>query len=229
MTTMTIARDSARWNQKAVNASILQSLGSRMIPAALVFITLAAVASAAPASNILEKKVSFPSPVQWKSGVVEISLVALTWGPANSPEMISRGRENYPAEKPEFFSDRSYALALGFRAKAPGLVGTEMSSCSGLVRIKNVEGDLEGPLELTPSGFVPFSGSPGIYDLHFRKSNTTEYWDFFPASPNQREFLFQAFPPSGVLSQANNPSLSFIIIVKDNDFTIITTAPVAQT
>ncbi len=196
----------------------------RLLSIALLFPPFTATTSNAQVPAILEKKVPFPSPVQWKSGGgAEISLIALAWGPANSPEMISKGHEYQTAEKPQFFADRSYALALEFRAKLPGLIATDMFAPSGLVRIKNVEGDLEGPWQLTSTGFMPF-----LDDLHFQKSDTAEFWDFFPASPSQREFLFQAGPYSAIPS-AGNPKLSFRIILKDNDLVIVNASPEAQT
>jgi len=142
--------------------------------------------------------------------------------------MIAKGHEESHTEKPEFFSDRSYVLALQFRARLPGIINAEMSSTSGLVRIRSGEGDVEGPMVLTASGFVPFSRSPGIYDLRFKKTDTTEYWDFFPTSSTQKEFLFQAFPYS-LMPSAHNPMLSFRIILKDNDFVIVNASPDAPT
>ncbi len=91
-----------------------------------------------------------------------------------------------------------------------------------LVRISDVNGNLEEPLELTPSGFIHFSGSPGTYDLHFNRNNTTEFWDFFPASPHEKEFLFQAFFPS------DTPTVSFRVILKHNDLVIVNASPGAQ-
>ena len=75
-----------------------------IVSVVLAFWLLVATASNALASNIAEKKFPFPSPIQWKKGKAEISLIALAWGPANSPEMISKGRERQRSEKPEFFS-----------------------------------------------------------------------------------------------------------------------------
>ena len=185
----------------------------RIVPIVLAFWLLVATGSNVTASNIVEKKFPFPSPLQWKQGKAEISLIALAWGPANSPEMISRGREKQPREKPEFFSDRSYAIALKFRAEAPGFVSPNMFMCSGLVRIKTINGDLENPSSLTPSGFLPLSGSPNeCIDVFFKGSSTTEYWDFFPASPDQSEFLFQVFlrtgPPMSNLALSFKPAFS---------------------
>ena len=192
----------------------------RMVSIVLAFWSLVATASNATASNIAEKKFPFPSPIQWKKGKAEISLIGLAWGPANSPDMISRGREKQPREKPGFFSDRSYAIAVGFRAEAPGFVSPSMHMCSGLLRIKNVNGDRENPSALTPSGFTA-AGSPGeCYNVHFAGSNTTEYWDFFPVSPDQREFLFQVFLRTG--PPMSNLTLSFKVFLKDNDIVIVT-------
>ncbi len=169
-------------------------------------------------SNILEENFAFPPPIQWRMGEMEVSLIALAWGPANSPEMIAKGREVRARENPEFFSARPYALAMRFRATLTSPRFLEMSTTSGLAQIKNVEGNLEYPSDLTPSGFVP-----GTYDLHFtQNAKTTEYWDFFPASPAQKEFLFRAVPPS------NRAKLSFRIIVKDNRFVIINVSPGAE-
>ena len=191
--------------------------------------SLAATAWHAPESNLVEKKFPFPSPVQWKRGNVEISLIALAWGPANSPEMISRGSKELPNEKPEFFSDRSFVLAMGFRATAPGSIQTKMYTGGGLVRVKIAEGDLDVPLILTPSGFVPFRGSPGIFDIYFDQTNTTEYWDFFLVQPNEKEFLFQAPVVSSFPGPASKPELSFRVILKDNDLVIVNASPATQT
>jgi hypothetical protein len=195
----------------------------------LAFLLFSASAWSAPPLQILEKELSFPAPVQWKAGDVEISLIALAWGPANSPRMIAKGRDVREdlREKPTFFSDRPYVLALRFRARTAML--TSMYSSSGLIRIKDIEGDLEGPVELTPLGFVPFSGAPGIYDLHFDKTNITEYWEFFPVANDQKEFLFRAPLTSRAASSANEPNLSFRIILQNNDFVITTTSSRTQT
>jgi len=116
--------------------------------------------------------------------------------------MVSRSRDDIHARNPEFYPDRPYVLALQFRAKLASGVSTVMAATSGLVRVKNVDGDVEAPMELTPSGFVPFSGSPGVFDLRFDRSDTTEYWDLFPVSPDQKEFLFQVFGASGLRPSA---------------------------
>lgn len=189
---------------------------------------IVAVSSATP-SSILEKKLPVPPSIQWKTVDAEISLIALAWGPANSSEMISKGRDKYPSEKPDFFADRSHVLALGFQVIAPGRAALQGSTCSGLVRVKNVDGDLENPSVLTPSGFLPLpTVGCGSFDVDFGGSNPTKYWDFFPASPSQREFLFEVFPPTGALGLKGNPALSFRIIVKDNEFVIVNTLPAIE-
>jgi hypothetical protein len=91
---------------------------------------------------------------------------------------------------------------------------------SGIARIKNVDGSIEYPSELTPSGFVTLFVNPGgVSDVPFAGNATVDQWAFFPASPDQEEFLFEVIPPS------SNPTLSFRIIVKDNKFVIIKASP----
>jgi YVTN family beta-propeller protein len=181
-----------------------------------------------PGSNVLpipprppksfEKKIATPSPVQWKTGDMEISLIGLAWAPANSTEMISKGRKETALEKPVFFKDRLYALALHFQAKR--LNALDLNANSGLGRIKNIDGEIEAPLELTPNGFVQFSNSSNIRDIHFQQSNTTEYWDFFPTPIDQKNFVFKVFPAPG-----GPPALSFRVILQDNDFVIVKPEP----
>ena len=187
-----------------------------------------APASGATAAGVQEKKIPFPPPIQWKSGNVEVSLVGVAWGPADAPEMISKGREKLPREQPRFFPERPYALALQFQARAPGLPGKEMYLGSGLVRVGDVSGDLEAPMELTSSGFVKFSGSPGTYDIHFSGANSAEFWDFFPVSRSQSEFLFQAFPFSALSQSNSQPTLSFRIILRDHDIGIVNASTGSQ-
>lgn len=172
-------------------------------------------------SNILEEKLAFPPPIQWRMGEAEFSLIALAWGPANSPGMISKGRELGRGEKPEFFSNRPYALAVCLRATLPRPVhGLRLS---GLVRIKNVDGNIEYPSDLTPSGFVsPFVVPAGVNDVSFNGTETTEHWDLFPVSPDEKEFLFQVILPS------SSSMLFFRVIVKDNSFVIINVSPGAE-
>jgi hypothetical protein len=195
------------------------------------FVMSSAVASGAPASDTLAKKLDFPSPVQWKVQGIEISLIGVAWGPANSPEMIARSREDIHVQRAEFYPDRPYVLALNFRARVPNAVSTSiMGAASGLGRIKNVDGDIEAPMELTQSGFIPFSGSPGVYDVRFdHRSSTTGYWDLFPASLDQKEFLFGVFSNSNFMADGGTAKLSFKIIRKDDDFVIVNASPSAET
>ncbi len=186
----------------------------------LISLFLAVAASAevgwqAPGSNLLEKKFDFPPPVQWRAlgPDFEISLISVAWGPADSPEMIAK-RTDRVGGKAEFYPDRTYALALGFQAKFPGAMSGGLSISSGLAHIKNIDGDSESPMELTASGFVPIGS-----DVTFNRSNTTKYWDLFPASPDQREFLFE------VPSRPRGTKLSFKIILKDNDFLVTNVTP----
>src|SRR5271165_3941885 len=129
---------------------LLQMLGVILLLAAS-----AGLATGAPASDIITKKLDFASPVQWKIGEIEVSLIGVTWGLANSPEMISKGPQDIHVQKPEFYPDRPYVLALNFRAKVPNALSNSISyTSSGLGRVKNVDGDIEAPMELTASGFV---------------------------------------------------------------------------
>jgi hypothetical protein len=169
-------------------------------------------------SKIAEKNLTFPSPVQWTANGTEISLIHAAWGPAHSPEMLSKGRQKMAREQPTFYPDRPYVLALGFRARSPTVSPTSSFSTSGLVRVKDTDGNIEVPMVLTPDGFVPFSGSPGVYDVHFDKDTTTEYWDLFPAALDQKEFLFQVFLGN---VGANNPRFSFRIVLRGADIAIV--------
>lgn len=208
----------------------MESVGARSLRIASVFMVLFAASRAhgQPASNVLEKTLAFPSPVQWKAGDTEISLIGVAWGPADSPKMISKGREDIRVKKPEFYADRPYVLALAFRAKLPNVASVEMYLPSGLGLIKNTDGDLEAPMELTAAGFVPFSGSPGTFDVHFNRSGSTEYWDLFPVSADQKEFLFQVVSASGLVALRGNTKLAFRIIRKDEDFVILNATPTAE-
>lgn len=200
---------------------------ARIASAALIVVCFAVNSSAQNPSKILERRLASPSTVEWKVGKVEIFLLKVAWGPANSPEMISKGYEVKPylREHPEFFPDKTYALALQLRATVPQQVATGMATSSRLTRIRNVEGDLEGPWELTPSGFAHFSGSPGAFDITFNPSDNDrkEFWDFFPVSPDEKEFLFQVVHPGGV--PENSPPVSFRIVLKSDDLLIVNTAP----
>ena len=125
-------------------------------------------------------------------------------------------------EQATFYPDRPYVLALGFSAKSVAAIPTTSYSTSGLVRVKDTDGDIEVPMVLTSDGFVPFSGSPGIYDVHFEHNMTTEYWDLFPAAPDQKEFLFQVSPGD---ARANNSRLSFRIVLQGDDIAIVNVSP----
>ncbi len=175
-----------------------------------------------PSSRIVEKNLTFPAPVQWATNGAEISLLHVAWGPANSPEMLSKGRQKFVREQATFYPDRPYVLALGFTAKSVAAIPTTSYSTSGLVRVMDTDGDIEVPMVLTPEGFVSFSGSPGVYDVHFEQNMTTEYWDLFPAAPDQKEFLFQAFPGN---ARANNSRLSFRIVLQGDDIAIVNVSP----
>ena len=177
-------------------------------------------------SKVIEKTLPFPFPVQWTTNNVEISLIHVAWGPADSPEMQSKGREKMVQEQPNFYPDRPYVLALGFQARLLGAIPMISYTGSGLVRIKDTDGNIELPMVLTPEGFVPFSGSPGVYDVHFDKNSTTEYWDLFPAGPDQKEFLFQVFPWN---ARTNDPSVSFRMIRQDGDIAIVDVSPQPRT
>jgi hypothetical protein len=201
----------------------------RIVTAVLVFLCFVSTDTAAQPSSILEKKFAFPSPVQWRSGNWEVSLIGAAWGPANSPDMISKGHEERFSGKPEFFPDRSYALALELRGYAPNNPASVMWGGSGLILIKNVNGDLQVPLELTPTGFVRFSGSPGTMDLSFNHTDTTEVWDFFPVSPHQKAFLFQSFAFSPIQSSRDRPRASFKVLIRHSDLVIVNALPGSQT
>jgi hypothetical protein len=201
----------------------------RIVRAVLLFLSFVSTGAARQPSSILEKKFAFPPPVQWRSGNWEVSLIGAAWGPANSPEIISKGHEERFPGKPEFFSDRSYALAIHLQAYAPNNPASVMWGGSGLILIKNVNGDLQVPLELTPTGFVRFLGSPGTMDLSFDHTNTTEVWDFFPVSPHQKAFLLQSFAFSPIQSSRGRPRASFRILIRHNDLVIANALPGSQT
>jgi hypothetical protein len=188
---------------------------------ALGGLVTASDAFCAPASNILKKKLASPSPIQWRVGDIEVSLVDVTWGPADVAGMVSKEAEDIHVREPEFYPDRSYVLALGLLAKLPNVASTQGASQSGLVLIKNVDGEIQSPMELTTSGFVPFSGSPGVFDIRFNRTATTEYQVFFPVSPVQKEFLFEVLSTSASMLSTGIAKLSFQIIRKDDDFVIV--------
>jgi hypothetical protein len=171
-------------------------------------------------AKVIEKTLVFPSPVQWKLNSdnrnVGVSLTGLAWGPAVAPEMIAKGRERGSNEKSEPFSERSYVIALGFQARM-AIPLLDMRTRSGLVRIKDVDGNVDTPWDLTSFGFVGKD-----YDIHFARGDvTTEYWDFFPVSPEQNEFLFEVHSPAQSV-------LYFRVILTDGDLRVINSTPDMQ-
>lgn len=179
------------------------------------------IAAAKPSeSKIIVKSLPFPSPVQWRLNAdnrsADISLTGVAWGPADAPEMIAKVSEQYPNEKPEQFSDRSYVIALSFRARMSTPL-LDMRTRSGLVRIKDADGNTEPPWDVTSSGLVQKN-----YDIHFAMGNVSaQYWDFFPVPREQNEFLFEVHSPAQSV-------LYFRVIRKDGDFEIINSTPDAQ-
>lgn len=171
------------------------------------------------APKVLEETFAFPPPLQWKLSDIELSVVGLAWGPADSPEMIAKGREAPSREKPSFFPDKTYALAVHFRAYKPQL--NQMISQSQLARITDVEGDVEYAWELTPSGFVDVRGATAAFsNVPMR---TVEFWDFFPVLPQQSDFLFQVTP-----FYTKTPSLTFRIVIRGNKLLIINPSPAPE-
>ena len=167
--------------------------------------------------KLVQKNLAPPYPVQWTTEGAEISLIHVAWGPADSPEMQSKGRPAMDQEHPTYDPDRPYVLALRFRARSTFDAPSTRYTSSGLVRVKDVAGNVEVPLVLTAAGFVPFSGSPGVYDVHFDRSSTAEYWDMFPAAPDEKESLFQA-----ILGDApENPKAYFRILLRGGEMTIM--------
>ncbi len=171
-------------------------------------------------SKVMEKALVFPSPVQWKLNSdnrnVGVSLTGLAWGPAVAPEMIAKGSERHINEKSEPFSERSYVIALGFQARMPTPL-LDMRTRSGLVRIKDVDGNMESPWDVTSSGFVEKDD-----DIHFARGDvTTQYWDFFPVPPEQKEFLFEVHSPAQSV-------LYFRVIRMDGDLRVINSTPDMQ-
>jgi hypothetical protein len=202
---------------------------SRVILSVFICLSCVAACLGAPPPSILKKQFPFPPSVEWKSGQTEISLTEVAWGPADSPEMISEEQLNrFLRAKPAFFPDRTYALALKFRAHTLGLTTSELWGSSGLVLVKDINGNLEAPMELTALGFVPRTGAPGAIDFHFDHANTTEFLDYFPVSFQQKEFLFQVFGPSGLPGYRRNLRVSFKVVIKDDDLLVVNALPGAQ-
>lgn len=185
-------------------------------------------AQAGPPSQPQEKDFAFPYPVQWRADCYEnfecpeISVSGVAWGPANSPEMISRGRGAFFfAEKPFSVAGSPYALAIRLQTTLPSKNPTDAGG-SGLLLVRDVRGDYQMPLQLTPEGFVHYTGSPGVSDLRSTKgSRTSEDWEFFPVSPQQREFLFQAFPES---IDPIHPGASFQVLIGKSGIKVVNLA-----
>lgn len=182
--------------------------------------------------RILEQKFEFPPPIQWKltttipgNPYIEVSVVGLIWGPVNSPDILSKATHERVQGKPEFFSDRPYALGVQLRAVLAKPLATRTTS--GLVRIKNASGSLEYPPELTATGFVePPIVPAGVLDLHWAAgADTVEVWDLFPVTLEQKEFLFQVIPPP---SSKGSTGLSFRVLVKGNGFEVAKASPEAE-
>ncbi len=130
--------------------------------------------------------------------------------------MIAKASERHLNEKAEQFSDHSYVIALGFQARMSTPL-LDMRTRSGLVRIKDTDGNMEPPWDLTPSGLVRKD-----YDLHFAAGNvTTQYWDFFPVAPDQKEFLFELHSPAQSIQY-------FRLILKDDDLLLVDSTPNTQ-
>ena len=181
--------------------------------------TVSAQVTSSP-SKVMEKALVFPSPVQWKLNSdyrnVGVSLTGLAWGPAVAPEMIAKGSERHINEKSEPFSEGSYVIALGFQARMPTPL-LDMRTRSGLVRIKDVDGNMESPWDVTSSGFVEKDD-----DIHFARGDvTTQYWDFFRVRPEQKEFLFEVHSPAQSV-------LYFRVIRMDGDLRVINSTPDIQ-
>lgn len=184
-----------------------------------------------PGSKVREKMLAFPWPIEWSvyHGNLEFYLIGVAWGPANSPEMLSRGQKEFPREKfgfffnrekPKFNPNRPYALALHLRARRSPNGGSSLSvnleqyAPSRLRQIRNVQGDTEPASLLTPFGFVPEA-----FGAHFRSGQAAaEYWVFFPAAPTQREFLFQ-------VDSARRPPSSFKIDLTASGFVLRNVTP----
>jgi hypothetical protein len=137
-------------------------------------------------------------------------------GPATAPELISKTREQYLNQKTEQLPDHAYVIGLGFQAKiATPLL--DMRTRSGLVLIKDNDGNLETPSDLAASGLVSID-----HDIHFLNGNvTTQYWDFFLVAAGQKEFLFKVHSPAQSI-------VYFRVMRKDNDFVIVNSTPEAQ-
>lgn len=198
---------------------------SRVLMAAFALFCLVATCLAAQPSKSLEKSFPFPPPIQWRSSSGEVSVIGVAWGPANSPHMISKGHEERATDEPTFFQDRRYALAIKLRGYLPNTTSNAMIGQSGLVLIRNVSGEFQVPLVLTTKGFVHYSGSPGVMDMVFNRSNMTEFWDFFPVSPHQKSFLFRSFAFSLIPSSRGKSQASFRVLIRRHDLEVVNALP----
>jgi hypothetical protein len=71
----------------------------------------------------------------------------------------------------------------------------------------------------------------GAVEGHAHRSfaqSTTDYWDLFPVSASQKEFLFQVISPGSNFGGPGTPKLAFKIIRKDDDFIIVNSTPVVE-
>jgi len=201
-----------------------RNCGSLAAPAVALLVIIAAVVQPRTAvaqtsteaePKVLEETFSFPPLVQWRIPFVgaDVSVIGVAWGPADSPEMISKGRVSpFGREKPAFFPDRPYALAIHLQLVAARPTNT--GTLSGLVRVKDVEANVEHPMALTPSGFMPVN-----VGFQFTGNTRLDYWEFFPVSPEEKDFLFQ------VISYQSDPPLSFRIIVNGNKLAVVKASP----
>ena len=170
--------------------------------------------------KVIDINVRFPSPVQWSlnsgNSNADVSLTGLAWGPSSAPELIAKTKGQQLNGKPEDFSERPYVIALGFQARIPKPF-LNMMTRSGLVLIKDADGSMEPPWALTSSGLVR-----NDYDLHFAVGDTTiQYWDFFPVTPNQREFLFEVHSPAESV-------LYFTVTLNNNELLVVNSTPDGQ-
>lgn len=167
-------------------------------------------------SKIIESKLAFPFPVQWNlnagNSIADISLIGLAWGSAAEPEMLARATA-HPNQKAVQPSNNAYVIALHLEARLPRPY-LDMRTRSGLVRIRDGDGNMDIPSDLTPSGFVP-----NDYDLHFAVGNvTTQFWDFFPVPQDQKEFLFEVHWPA-------QSALYFKVNLNNHELTIVNSTP----
>ncbi|HEY1730151.1 MAG TPA: hypothetical protein VGG15_00285 [Terriglobales bacterium] len=130
---------------------------------------------------VVEEEFPFPPPVQWRIsggmfGEMEVSVIGLAWGPADSPQMTSKAGEVRGQGAPKLYPDRPYALGVRLRAVLPRPTQPQMVELSGLVRIKNLDGSIEYPSVLSASGFAGLFVLPaGVSDIPFFGSDIAEH------------------------------------------------------